>query len=101
MSQELLDDLLDDLLPLPAAAKLLPKNSSGKSPSIQTLRRWAKRGSRNVFLELTFVGGRAYASRQALLDFVARRNATAARVVNTSLATGSSRAAAKLKRMGA
>lgn len=100
MSQDF-HDLLDDLLPLPAAAKLFPRNSSGKPPSIQTLRRWAKRGSRNVFLELTFVGGRAYASRQAALDFVARRNAAVASVINTSPSTGSSRAAAKLKQMGA
>ncbi len=96
-----IQELLDDLLPLSTAAKLFPRNSNGKPPSIQTLRRWAKRGSRNVFLELTFVGSRAYASRQALADFVARRNAATPRVVNTSPSAGSARAAAKLKQMGA
>lgn len=94
-------DVLEDLLPLSAAARCFPGNSRGKPPSIQTLRRWAKRGSRNVFLELTFIGGRAYASRQALADFVARRNAATPRVTNTSPSVGSSRATAKLKQMGA
>lgn len=94
-------EMLDDLLPLSAAAKLLPRNSNGKPTSIQTLRRWAKRGSRNVFLELTFVGGRAYASRRALADFIARRNAAPSRVMNPSLPTGAARAAAQLNRMGA
>jgi len=100
MSQDI-QDLLDDLLTLPAAARLLPRNSRGKCPSIQTLRRWAKRGSRDVFLELTFVGGRAYASRQALADFVSRRNAATPRITNPSPTTGSSRAAARLKQIGA
>jgi hypothetical protein len=92
---------LNDLLPLPAAAKLLPRNSHGKPVSIQTLRRWAKRGSRSVHLELTFVGGRVYVSQQALRDFVTRRNSVAPGVVNTSATTGARRAAAKLQRMGA
>lgn len=92
---------LNDLLSLPAAVKLLPRNSRGKPVSIQTLRRWAKRGSRSVYLELTFVGGRVYVSQQALLDFVARRNAAIPRVVNTSTVTGASRASVKLQRMRA
>jgi hypothetical protein len=92
---------LNDLLPLAAAAKLLPRNSNGKVTAIQTLRRWASRGSRGVFLELTFVGGRVYASRQALADFVARRNAATARVTHPSPATGASRAAKRLGRLGA
>ncbi len=94
-------DFLHELLPLPAAAKLLPKNCRGKSPSVQTLRRWAKRGSRNVYLELTFMGGRAYTSRQALSDFIARRNSMPSSIINPSSPTGSARAEAKLKRLGA
>jgi hypothetical protein len=92
---------LNDLLPLPTAAKLLPRNSRGKPVSIQTLRRWAKRGSRGVHLELTFVGGRVYVSQQAMLEFVARRNSASPRVVNTSATTGASRAARKLEQLGA
>jgi hypothetical protein len=98
MSTNLLEE---ELLPLPAASKILPRNSNGKSPSIQTLRRWAKRGSRNVFLEMTFVGGRAYISRQALIDFVARRNSAPGRVINPSPSVGAARAAAQLRRKGA
>lgn len=91
----------DDLLPLPKAAKILPENSNGKSISTQTLRRWGSRGSRGVFLELTFVGGRVYVSRRALADFVSRRNSATARITMPSPAIGASRAAKKLERMGA
>jgi len=94
-------DSLDDLLPLTTAAKLLPKNSQGKSPSIQTLRRWSKRGSRGVLLETTFVGGRAYLSRRAIVDFIARRNAITPSIVNPSPGIGAARAVEKLRRMGA
>jgi hypothetical protein len=91
----------DQYLPLPRAAKLLPPNNNGKAPSIQTLRRWAKRGSRNVRLELTFFGGRVYVSRQALLDFIAKRNAAPRQITETSPSVGASRAAARLIKKGA
>jgi len=91
----------EDLLPLAAASQLLPRNTNGKSPSIQTLRRWAQRGSRNTFLEMTFVGGRAFVSRQALLDFIARRNAADRRIVSPSPTVAAVRADAKLRKLGA
>ena len=91
----------DDLLPLAAASKLLPKNANGRSPSIQTLRRWSQRGSRGTFLQMTFMGGRAYVTRQALLDFIAQRNSVVVRIVSPSPPVAAARATARLKKLGA
>ena len=92
---------LDELLPLAAAAKLLPKNNNGKTPSIQTLRRWYQRGSHNIFLDVTFVGGRAYVTRKALDEFVAQRNASARKTVASSPSIATAKADAKLRQLGA
>lgn len=91
----------DDLMTLPEAAKLLPRNSNGKAVSVQTLRRWANRGSRGVRLSLTMVGGRSFVGRHALRDFLGRTQVADRRVVNTSLAVGARRAAARLAQKGA
>ena len=94
--------LLDqNLLPLAAASKLLPRSATGKSVSIQTLRRWANRGVKGERLSLTFVGGRACVSRDALQDFLARCNVAKRQILNPSPQMAASRAAAKLKKMGA
>jgi len=94
--------LLDpDLLPLAKASKLLPRSTTGKSVSIQTLRRWANRGVKGERLALTFVGGRACVSRDAMQDFLKRINAARRQVLNPSPQVAASRAAAKLKKMGA
>jgi hypothetical protein len=94
--------LLDqNLLPLAAASKLLPRSAAGKSVSIQTLRRWANRGVKGERLSLTFVGGRACVSRDALQDFLARCNVAKRQIVNPSPQMAAIRAAAKLERMGA
>ena len=90
-----------DLLPLTEAARLLPRNRRGKAISIQTLRRWANRGIRGERLMLTFVGGRACVSREALSDFLSRSNEARGQIMLPSPSIAAKRAEAKLKRLGA
>jgi hypothetical protein len=93
--------LEQDLIPLAAASKLLPRTSAGKSVSIQTLRRWANRGVKGERLSLTFVGGRACVSPHAIQDFVARCNLAKRQILSPSPRLAASRAAAQLKKLGA
>jgi len=60
----------DELLSLPAAAKLLPGR-----PHAATLYRWTRRGVRGVRLETVLIAGRRYTSREALDRFIATTSA--------------------------
>jgi hypothetical protein len=85
-TSEVPGDLLDEVmagggLSLAAAARLLPASPSGRTPSPNTLARWASRGARRpdggrVLLETARVGGRTVTTRQAMLRFLASLNTT-------------------------
>jgi hypothetical protein len=95
------DALQPDLLSLPAAARILPRNSRGKTVSIQTLRRWALRGIRGERLSLTRVGGRMYVAKSALADFLSRTNAASHHILQPSPSVAAARAINRLKKLGA
>lgn len=61
--------LLEDLVPLSAAARLLPRRRSGRPTHTSTLFRWASEGLRGVKLEVVQVGGTRCTSREALARF--------------------------------
>lgn len=69
------------------AAKLLPKNRSGKAVHVATLYRWAARGHKGVRLEIVRLGGRVYTSAAALERFIARCSA-GGRAVDTPAKPG-------------
>jgi hypothetical protein len=57
---------LENLVPLSEAGELFPK-----APCMAALYRWSSpRGVRGRSLETTFVGGRRYTSREAVLRFL-------------------------------
>ena len=90
----------DPLLTLPEVAALMPRRSGGKKMSTSTLWRWAKRGSRGVFLRTVAVGGRVYVPRSAIEDFIAQRSAVRSVPQSPSPTVASHRAIARLEKMG-
>src|SRR5271154_5104019 len=66
----MIDILIELLISLAAASKLLPGR-----PSITTLWRWHHRGVRGVKLETVVIGGRRYTSREAIARFIAATTA--------------------------
>lgn len=64
----------EELLSLPAAAKLLPRRREGKKVHTATLYRWTVTGLRGVVLESLQVGGTRCTSREALQRFFERLN---------------------------
>jgi hypothetical protein len=68
------DTTLEALIPLNAAARLIPPARSGKRTHLSTLLRWILRGARSpsgerVLLEAVRLGGRWMTSREALQRF--------------------------------
>lgn len=61
--------LKEELLSLPAAARILPRRRSGKKVHTATLYRWTTSGLKGVVLESLQVGGTRCTSRQALQRF--------------------------------
>jgi len=90
----------EELYSLAQAAKLLPRNHNGKHTSIQTLRRWATRGSRGVRLEVTKVGSRAYVTLEALRAFIQARSQRPIAPMQVSPTKAARRATEALRRMG-
>ncbi len=67
----MIDAMSDDVMPLSAAARLVPSTRGGRvNPS--TVWRWATRGIRGVRLETVKVGGAAMTSKAALNRFFAK-----------------------------
>lgn len=62
----------EGLVPLAAAAKLLPKRRGGKPTHVATLFRWVQRGVKGVRLEAVQCGGVKCTSRPALSRFFQR-----------------------------
>lgn len=67
--------LREELLSLPAAAKILPRRRGDKKVHTATLYRWTVTGLRGVVLESLQVGGTRCTSREALQRFFDRLNA--------------------------
>lgn len=71
-NQPSIDLFEEGLLPLAAAAKLLPNRRAGKPTHVATLFRWAQVGCKGVKLETLQVGGCRCTTRAALSRFFAR-----------------------------
>ena len=65
----------EELLTLREAVGKLPGSRAGKRPHINTIRRWAAKGTRGVVLETLLVGGTRCTSLQALQRFFAQLSA--------------------------
>lgn len=62
---------VDDLIPLRAAARLIPSGrSNGKPVHVATVYRWALRGVRGKKLATWIVGGARYTTRAAILAWI-------------------------------
>lgn len=66
--------LKEELLSLPAAARLLPRRRGGKKVHTATLYRWTTAGLKGVVLESLQVGGTRCTSQQALQRFFDQLN---------------------------
>lgn len=66
--------LREELLSLPAAAKLLPRRRGGKKVHTATLYRWTVAGLRGAVLESLQIGGTRCTSREALQRFFEQLN---------------------------
>jgi len=62
----------EQLVPLRAVPRLLPRRRSGKTVHISAVYRWIQRGVRGVQLEAVRVGGTTYTSLEALQRFAER-----------------------------
>jgi len=65
-----LDSLIEDAVPVTAAAQFVPGR-----PNTSTVWRWCSRGVRGVKLQTFFVGGRRMTSKRFIAEFLERLNA--------------------------
>ena len=70
----MIDILSEHLVPIRDAAKLLPRQSTGKRVHISAVYRWIDPGLRGVQLESIKIGGTTYTSTEALQRFGERRS---------------------------
>ena len=81
----------EEVLPLSAAAKLLPRRRRGRPVAMATLYRWASSGLHGVRLEVVRVGGTTCTTRAALQRFceeLTRKTATGQRTRKVSQGDG-------------
>jgi hypothetical protein len=70
---------LEELIPLRAAARLIPSSrANGKPVHVATLHRWALRGVRGKRLTTVIVGGARYTTRSAVFAWIRELNAGSA-----------------------
>lgn len=82
----MIDAMNDDVMPLSAAARLLPSTRGGRvNPS--TLWRWSTKGIRGHRLETVKVGGAAMTSKAALNRFFAKLSGEDITAADTPTAT--------------
>ena len=62
-------DISEEILPLSAWAKQLPRRRQGRPMNPATLYRWAKQGLNGVRLEVIQIGGSTCTSKSALQTF--------------------------------
>ena len=70
----MIDPLTEEVIPLGAAAKRLPRLRAGRPVAPSTLWRWATAGLNGIRLETCKVGGTTCTSREALGRFFAALN---------------------------
>ena len=90
----------EELLTFPEAAAQLPRRRGGAKTATSTLWRWAKRGSRGVFLRVVRVGGNVYVRRSDLNEFIKQRSAVDRAPQCPSPSIRSKRAMRQLDEMG-
>ena len=66
--------LHEELISLPAAAKLLPRRRAAKRVHTSTIYRWTVNGLRGIVLESLQIGGTRCTTREALQRFFERLN---------------------------
>ena len=62
-------DISEEILPLSAWAKRLPRRRQGRPVNPATLYRWANQGLKGVRLEVIQIGGSTCTSKSALQNF--------------------------------